>query len=41
MNMINPSLWSSNLYVVVGLVVVGSLLGISLLNWIFDYFLDS
>ena len=32
--------WSDNLYVIVGLVVVGAFLGFCLLNWAFDNLLD-
>lgn len=32
--------WSNSLYIVIGLVVVGVVLGLTLLNWFFDNLLD-
>jgi hypothetical protein len=37
---LNYSAWGDNLYVVVGLVALGAVLGMVLLNWFFDQFLD-
>lgn len=37
---LTPATWAENLYLVAGLVVAGVLLGLFLLNWAFDAFLD-
>lgn len=39
-NYLQAAQWSDNLYIVIGLVAVGVVLGLLLLNWFFDNLLD-
>lgn len=38
--MINTMQWSDGMYVVVAIVVVGTIIAMGLLNWFFDNLLD-